>query len=326
MFVGEFLCILPLLWGKFTSQPKIALPEGELPIPVEAEGERVPLRGWACFWLWFPAFFDICGTTLMNVGLILTPVSVYQMSRGALVLWVGVLSVIFLRRHLALYQWASLVIVTLGVALVGLAGTLAKKGGVSPEALLDVVASTRADDEPAKVALGVILILFAQIFTASQYVVEEKIMAHYNVDALAAVSLEGTFGGLTTAAAMPVLHYFFARKNAYFDVPRGWAQIVNNPAVMWASFMIALSIGAFNFFGLSVTSRVSATTRSTIDTCRTLGIWIVSVAIGWEFITVYSILQVAGFAMLVYGTFVFNGLLQPVLCKPRIELEDDEEA
>lgn len=328
MFVGEFLCIIPLLWGRYTSKPKIVLPEEDEVLDVAEQ--RVPLQGWACFWLWFPAFFDICGTTLMNVGLILTPVSIYQMSRGALVLWVGVLSVIFLRRHLFLYQWASLIIVTLGVALVGLAGTLAKRG-VDPDepvvtTLIKVATSTRADDDPAKVALGVMLILFAQVFTASQYVVEEKIMAYYSVDALAAVTLEGTFGGLTTAAAMPVLHAFLAKKNAYFDVPRGWRQIVNNPAVMWASFMIALSIGAFNFFGLSVTSRVSATTRSTIDTCRTLGIWIVSLLIGWEVLTVFSILQVAGFAMLVYGTFVFNGLLAPVLFKPDpVYLEIDPE-
>ena len=40
----------------------------------------------------------------MNVGLLYTPVSIYQMTRGALVLFVGVLSVIFLRRRLWLYQ------------------------------------------------------------------------------------------------------------------------------------------------------------------------------------------------------------------------------
>lgn len=46
----------------------------------------------------------------MNVGLIYTPVSIYQMTRGALVLFVGVFSVIFLRRRLWLYQsvfWPS---------------------------------------------------------------------------------------------------------------------------------------------------------------------------------------------------------------------------
>jgi drug/metabolite transporter (DMT)-like permease len=40
----------------------------------------------------------------MNVGLLYTPVSIYQMTRGALVLFVGVLSVLFLRRKLYLYQ------------------------------------------------------------------------------------------------------------------------------------------------------------------------------------------------------------------------------
>lgn len=268
----------------------------------------------------------------MNVGLILTPVSIYQMSRGALVLWVGVLSVIFLRRHLFLYQWASLLIVTLGVMLVGLAGTLIKQATMPlPPTPTDVMnalveVASRADDDPAKVALGVTLILFAQIFTASQYVVEEKIMTHYTIDPLAAVSLEGMWGGLTTLGAMPVLHVLFAKKNAYFDVPRGWAQIINNPPVIYASMMIALSIGAFNYFGLSVTSRVSATTRSTIDTCRTLGIWIVSLAIGWEMLVwPFSLLQVAGFALLVYGTFVFNGLLEPAFFRPEgIRLPEED--
>lgn len=271
----------------------------------------------------------------MNVGLILTPVSVYQMSRGALVLWVGVLSVIFLRRHLFLYQWVSLIIVTIGVMLVGLAGTLVKRaelpGIPTPielaTAMYNIATSATADDDPAKVAVGVILVLFAQIFTASQYVVEEKIMAHYSVEPLAAVTLEGMFGGLTTLLGMPILHVLFHKKSAYFDVPRGWHQIINNPAVMWASFAIALSIGAFNFFGLSVTSRVSATTRSTIDTCRTLGIWIVSLAIGWEeLIWPYSVLQLTGFGLLVYGTFVFNGLVGPHIFPPaRIVLVVDDD-
>jgi drug/metabolite transporter (DMT)-like permease len=78
------------------------------------------LAGWKVLLLWIPALCDLTGTTvshqlplhtfshhvsqLMNVGLLYTPVSIYQMTRGALVLFVGVLSVIFLRRHLWLYQ------------------------------------------------------------------------------------------------------------------------------------------------------------------------------------------------------------------------------
>jgi hypothetical protein len=66
----------------------------------------------------------------------------------------------------------------------------------------------------------------------------------------------------------------------------------------------------FNFFGLSVTRTVSATSRSTIDTARTLFIWIASLFLGWE---TFKWLQVVGFAMLVYGTFLFNGLVRPPL-------------
>ncbi len=45
-----------------------------------------------------------CALQLMNIGLLYTPVSIYQMTRGALVLFVGILSVLFLHRKLFLYQ------------------------------------------------------------------------------------------------------------------------------------------------------------------------------------------------------------------------------
>jgi hypothetical protein len=74
----------------------------------------------------------------------------------------------------------------------------------------------------------------------------------------------------------------------------------------------------FNFFGLSVTRNVSATSRSTIDTSRTLFIWIVSLGLGWE---TFKWLQVVGFALLVYGTFLFNNIIRPPLerCVPQAE-------
>jgi hypothetical protein len=116
----------------------------------------------------------------------------------------------------------------------------------------------------------------------------------------AAVSLEGFFGGITTLIAMPLLHMFLRDRSPYFDIPRGWHQIISTPTVYWTCLAIMLSIGSFNFFGLSVTSRVSATTRSTVDTCRTLGIWIVSLGVGWEkLVWPFSVLQVLGFGMLV---------------------------
>lgn len=82
-------------------------------------------------------------------------------------------------------------------------------------------------------------------------------------------------------------------------------------------------LSGFNFFGLSVTRTVSATSRSTIDTCRTLFIWVVSLALGWEN---FKWLQVVGFGLLVYGTFLFNDIVRPPLkaCLPQNGRQEGE--
>ena len=66
---------------------------------------------------------------------------------------------------------------------------------------------------------------------------------------------------------------------------------------------------------------MSSTSRSTIDTCRTLFIWLVSLGLGWE---TFKWLQVVGFVLLVYFTFLFNGLVQPPLEFLRVREEVPE--
>ncbi|KAL7007163.1 hypothetical protein EMMF5_003389 [Cystobasidiomycetes sp. EMM_F5] len=249
--------------------------------------------------MWLPAIFDICGTTLMNVGLLWVPVSVFQMLRGALVLWVGLFSVLFLHRQLPAAQWCSLVVVMLGVAVVGLSNVVSPKPAPENQPEVDV----------GKAIIGACLVLFAQVFTASQFVVEEKIMTRYSVPPLQAVGLEGIFGLATTAILMPVLYFTIGRgsgQGGYFDIVTGFHQTFSSPAIWITSLAIACCIAFFNFSGLAVTKSVSATARSLIDTCRTVLIWAVSLFLGWEAL---AMLQVVGFALLVYGTLLFNEIL-----------------
>ncbi len=116
--------------------------------------------------------------------------------------------------------------------------------------------------------------------------------------------------------AFPALLYRFHSRGrgGYFDMSAGLYQILSVPAVLASSIAICFTIAFFNFFGFLVTSNVSATARSTIDTCRTLGIWIVSLTLGWENVPIaVGSLQVLGFVLLVYGTFLFNGIVSPPL-------------
>ncbi|KAH0597047.1 hypothetical protein MHUMG1_05356 [Metarhizium humberi] len=285
------------------------------------------LRGFRVVLLALPAICDICGTTLMNAGLLLVAASIYQMTRGALVLFVGLFSVMFLRRHLHLFQWLSLVGVVLGVAIVGLAGAIwpdekqiSQNGGSS---VIDDGSSGGLSDA-ARAVIGVLLIAGAQIFTATQFVLEEWMLENSTIAPIKVVGWEGIFGFSVTLLVMVVMHFLVGRTEAGrygpFDMAEGIRQI-SQPKIWTSSVLIMISIGGFNFFGLSVTRSVSATSRSTIDTCRTLFIWIVSLGLGWES---FKLLQIVGFALLVYSTFVFNGIVQPPLESLRINEEVEE--
>lgn len=301
--------------------------------------DRAELTGWKITLLALPACCDITGTTLMNVGLLFVAASIYQMTRGALVLFVGVFSVIFLKRKLYLYHWFSLFLVVLGVGLVGLAGAIFSGDKNAAEPILpghgdksehDLtraafnlvrdVAAQAAEPAVLHTVLGIFLIAFAQVFTATQFCLEEWILENYALEPLKVVAWEGSFGLLVTLLGQVVLHFTVgtskAGRDGYFDAGEGYREVFDNKAILITSFLIMISIGGFNFFGLSVTRTISATSRSIIDTCRTLFIWIVSLALGWES---FKWLQVVGFALLVYGTFMFNDLVRPPLkaCMPK---------
>ncbi|CAK7218331.1 hypothetical protein SEUCBS140593_003511 [Sporothrix eucalyptigena] len=287
-----------------------------------ATDENSVLRGFGILLLALPSICDILGTTLMNAGLLLVAASIYQMTRGALVLFVGLFSVIFLHRHLYVFQWLSLGGVVLGVAIVGLAGAISPDTTTNASAIVPAAAADLGTDA-LRVIIGVLLIAGAQIFTATQFVLEEWILERSTIEPIRVVGWEGLFGFGVTVLGMIVLHLTIGRTEAgqygYFDMVEGWRQMVSDPRILVTSVLIMISIGGFNFFGLSVTRNVSATSRSTIDTCRTLFIWLVSLGLGWE---TFKWLQVLGFALLVYFTFVFNGIVKPpfkILQQPRVE-------
>ena len=82
-----------------------------------------------------------------------------------------------------------------------------------------------------------------------------------------------------------------------------------------------MSINGFNIFGLSVTRSVSVTARSTIYPYRTLFIWVVSLRLRWG---TFKWLQIAGFALLVHGTFWFNNIMRPPLKAYVTRMKEEE--
>ena len=216
------------------------------PVHLDDEG-RIPLTGTSIFLLALPACCDIAGTTLMNVGLLFVAASIYQMTRGALVLFVGLFSVWFLKRHLGLYKWFSLFVVVIGVAIVGLAGAITKDDKATPghQSLHDTTAGSvevyEATTQAAMTIIGVLLIAGAQIFTATQFVLEERIMEKYAMEPIKVVGWEGIFGFTVTLIGMVILH--FAIGTGYFNAKEGLYQMTHYRAIAVSSLLIMVSIG-----------------------------------------------------------------------------------
>ncbi|QSZ35168.1 hypothetical protein DSL72_008035 [Monilinia vaccinii-corymbosi] len=222
-------------------------------LAINADENRIPLVGWRVLLLALPAICDICGTTLMNVGLLFVVPSIYQMTRGALVLFVGLFSVVFLKKKLHLFQWFALVTVVLGVAVVGLAGALYHEDRAAPSSLklahdaLKLAARQAQTPEALRAMIGIFLIAGAQIFTASQFVLEEYILENFALEPLKVVGWEGLFGFGVTTFGMIILHLAVGRtaggRYGYFDLVEGWRQITQYRSIGVSSILIMISIG-----------------------------------------------------------------------------------
>ncbi|XP_048453408.1 solute carrier family 35 member F6 [Rhincodon typus] len=251
-----------------------------------------------------PALCDMTATSIMYIALNLTSASSFQMLRGAVIIFTGLLSVAFLGRHLTASQWVGIFFTICGLVVVGLA---------------DFVSGN--NDQGSKlshVITGDLLIIIAQIIVAIQMVLEEKFVYKHDVHPLRAVGTEGMFGFIILTLLLIPMYYIPVGQ--FSGNPRGvledaldaFCQIGLKPLIFVALLGNILSIAFFNFAGISVTKEISATTRMVLDSLRTLVIWIVSLAVGWE---QFHGLQILGFLILLAGAALYNGFHKPVLAK-----------
>ena len=101
--------------------------------------------------------------------------------------------------------------------------------------------------EAVQAIIGVLLIAAAQIFTATQFVLEEWILENYAMEPIHVVGWEGVFGFLVTVVGMLVMYLIVGQTDAgrygYFDIKQGLHEVFSNRAVAISSVFIMISIG-----------------------------------------------------------------------------------
>ncbi|KAF5279940.1 hypothetical protein FQR65_LT15122 [Abscondita terminalis] len=292
MFFGEFLCfvVFKILYKAFSRSANGTEDVHEL-----TKGNR----DFNQFKLVLPAMLDMTSTSLMYIGLNLTYPSSFQMFRGAVIVFVGILSVTFLERVLKKREWSGIFLVILGLTVVGLADFMTNDPDAESHGKNDIIT-------------GDLLIIMAQVITAAQMVIEEKFVSGLDIPPLQAVGWEGIFG-FVVLAFLQIPFYFimvpppFASndRGALEDALDALVQMGNNYRLVISIIGTILSIAFFNFAGISVTKEMSATTRMVLDSVRTIVIWILSLGFSWQ---QFHWLQLLGFSFLLFGMCLYNGI------------------
>ena len=132
-----------------------------------------------------PASSDLIATGLNRIGLLTTSASLWQMLRGAIIVFSAILSRYILGKSLSRMQWVGVGLAVFGILCVGTAGILNSE-----------VSVTAADATGLQVATGIGFVLLGQLVQAAQTVIEQKLLTDVDVAPTLFVGIEGIWGVL----------------------------------------------------------------------------------------------------------------------------------
>lgn len=303
MFLGEILCIFGFFILRY--RRRMRLREETVYQPLNSRGVGSfygPLFDW---FLIIPSSCDLLGSSLAGIGLLFVDASIWQMMRGSLIVFAGLLSVTFLRRRLSVHHWFGMFCTVVGLALVG---------------TKSVFSAHSVSHTAAQSVLGIALVLAGTFTSACQMIVEEVFLKKRRSHPLQVVGMEGLFGTfMMITIALPIVHFIPGNdlNGSYENIVDALYQIGDNPLLMVNVILYILSIAFFNYFGLSITRHLSAVHRTLIDSLRTTFVWLVSLILfystrgryGEPFDSSWGLIQIDGFACLVIGTLIYNKVM-----------------
>jgi drug/metabolite transporter (DMT)-like permease len=308
MFLGEFLCLIVFEIGRCYKNCQKKSQILEYPIAVNAQisvdfelEESKTWRSWFIFIL--PTFCDVLGTSFAGIGLLWVNASVWQMLRGSIIIFSGILSVLFLKRRLLPYRWLGMTVTVIGLGVVGISS------------FLD---STEDSGQIHLLAIGIAFILAGQFCNAIQMVMEESFVKSKGFPPLQIVGLEGFWGLVLMCLILLPAMYFIPFPLFHDDSVDAIEKTKNDNLLLAMMLLYIVSIAFYNFCGISVTKQLTAVHRTLVDASRTILVWVVDIIIFYfssnkeygESWTKHSYVQLIGFFILIVGTLIYNAVIK----------------
>ena len=271
----------------------------------------------AKFWYFLiPATFDLFGSSINSISLTYLPPSVYQMFRGAMIIFTVIGSMLILGNKYYRHHLLGIIIVICGLLIVGLNTIFLKK-------------KDDKKDKKDKPFIGIILVLTSQVFSCMLYISEEKLIKKFNAHPLKVTGTEGCWGIILYIILLFIFYqircdhwgdikeYLCVENDKHqYRIEDGLfaiRQIFHKGSLTFLVFLYISSIALFNFSGLTVTKYSSASARAIIDTLRTIMVWVFFLTMPFvpkRTKETFSFVQLIGFLLLIFGSLIFNEVIE----------------
>jgi hypothetical protein len=209
-----------------------------------------------------------------------------------------IFSKLFLRRKFYRQHYLSIPVVIAGVTIVGVASFTHKGGRESSDTKW----------------VGFVFVFITQVFGALFYISEEMLFKKYYLNPLKVAGWEGLWGVLIYAVVLIILQFINCEGSL---CPQG--HLDNSVETLrqlgdnyWLIiFMIGLLIthAMYNGFGVSVTKYASSAQRSTLNSCKTVVVWVFFLLFQGPGHEKFLWLQLVGFMLVIFGSLVFNEII-----------------
>jgi drug/metabolite transporter (DMT)-like permease len=310
MFLGMSLCLPLAYWQQWKA--KKLREAGRISEPLlgedvnKAAANNTHSEAREIMLLAIPTAFDLVATVLMNIGLLSVTASVYQMMRGAEMLFAALFSVVFLHRTLNKYHFGGIACCVAGICCVGAASLLAGQGSAThPISQWQMLG-------------GMALIILSQAVQAAQITFEDFFLTSMDISALKIVGFEGLWGSLAMFLVMlPVVQHLPGAEGTgiHENSLDTWHMITHSRVIMTVLLVDMLALLMYNVSGMCVTGHLGAVFRTVLETTRTLFVWLVDLLLFYtplgfgklgESWSRFSLIQAVGFCILVCGTLIYG--------------------
>ena len=289
------------------------------------DSDNIPEEEGNVLYILIPTTFDLIASTVMTFGLIFTPASIFQMLRGAMIIFSTILSRIFIGKKIRYSQLIGVIIACCAVVMVGAAAIGTPQTGLN-------------ETSGWQTFMGICLILIAQFIQACQLVAEEFFMKKVNIPPMRIVAFEGIFGFLETvmiavpfAYFMPGTDYSSMRHNSLENTIDSFMCFASTWQIIVITIVFGISVFGLNVYGMMVTDVFNAVNRTIFESIRTACVWVTMLIIEafWEGhgegISWWSLLELIGFIILFFSSLFYNRILKIPFFEKKDKIIDEQE-